>query len=124
MKLPKVAMSQVQSLGRSDFQGLGIAGAQAAQTGKTQQNAMDMIAQVAGDYIYRKQTVEQNDVYAATQVGIKDFEAKHGAKKFYTSQELGNIPEDVVPRMETYTDSDGTQVSEFRDNIPADEGYP
>ncbi len=124
MKLPQVQFRGVESLGRNDIGAISNAIAAESASGKAMQNAATIIASVSGDYIERKENGEYNEQVASMSVELSQWQAKHNAKDFYSSTELGDISGDDVPRVETGTDDQGVQTSTFRDNIPAYEVYP
>jgi len=123
MKMPRVEMGRVQSLGENNVSAVGAKGRQAAATGKEQQGLMNMMADVAGDYIQRQQNVEYENAVAQSQIQINDFERQHLAKQYYTADELGNISEELVPRSTTEF-VNGERVTIPRNDIPAYEAYP
>ena len=124
MKLPQVKYKPVQSLGRNNLSAVGAEVAAVQQQGNAYQAAMGAVASASADYIERKENQEYNDQIAQFNIELADWQSRHNAKAFYTSEEIGDIPEDVVRRMDTMTDDNGHITTMDRASIPAYEVYP
>lgn len=123
MKLPKITNQNVQSVGRHNTGAVAKLASAKAAKGNANQKAFNLLAEVGSDFIARKQDAEYNDALASMQVNMNEFQARHGAKEFYTADELGDISEDLIPRTVTGFE-DGVQTTTIRNAIPAYEVYP
>lgn len=124
MKLPSVQYRSVESLGRHDLGAISALASAEGAKGRAIQQASGQIAKVANDYRERRENAEYNEVLATMKASISEWESKFDTKQTYTADELGDIPVDVVPRMETGTDELGITYSTRRGDIPAYEVYP
>ena len=123
MKLPKITNQVVQSVGRHKTGAVSQLASATAAKGNANQKAFNLLADVGSDFLERKQNSEYNDAVASMQVNMNAFQAQHGAKDFYKADELGNISEDLVPRI-TKSFENGIETSTIRNSIPAYEVYP
>lgn len=123
MKLPKITNQVVQTVGRHKTGAITQLASAVGAKGQANQKAFSLLAEVGQDFINRKQDAEYNDAIASMQVNMNEFQAQHGSKQFYTSSELGDISEDLVPRTVKGFE-DGIETTTFRTDIPAYEVYP
>lgn len=125
MKLPRVEYRGVETVGRHDLGAVSEAASVAAQRGRAIQQVSNQIAGVIDDYRERKENAEYNEVLATMKSEVMNWESEYDVKQTYTADDLGDISEDLVPRMETGTDPvTGDTFSTIRGNIPAHEVYP
>ena len=124
MKLPRVEYRKVESLGRADLGAVGALAGAESRKGQVAQQTANMFADLSANYIQRKENAEYNDQVASMQVEMSEWQGKYTAKDFYTADELGNISEEAVPRMDITTDDLGNEIQTSRNFIPAHEVYP
>ena len=123
MKLPKVTYSGVQSMGRANLGALSAEASSVIQTGKVEQAAFNALADISADFIQRKENQEYNDQLVSMQLEMDEFRRAHGAKEFYTAEEVQHLGERA--RLQDSTVDDTGQINVVdRQDIPAYEVYP
>lgn len=124
MKLPRVQIREVDPLGRNDLDAVKASAAAAAGETRAMQNVVGLVSDIATDYIVRKQDAEYNDAKTEYSTTYSAWQQKYEAKEFYSADDLGDIPENVIPRYEVTVGEDGKEVKTKRTSIPAYEVYP
>ena len=126
MKLPQVTYRGVQSLGRNDTNSVRAESAATKAQSDAFQAMTGAIARVSADYIERQENQEYNEQIASYHVEMREWQARHGAKAYFSEEEIPESLRDSgeIRLYDTVTDDAGVESQVAREAIPAFEVYP